>query len=387
MHAICRSAIKPRPRLSPASAGFAALLAFAIPAAAQPGGEAARDLNGVILRVNDRVVTLYDYRERLIERQRAVERAQLAADEKRQRLAAAPADVLRELLDENLLLSRGDQLAVEVEEERLDRALQNARRNFGIENEEQFASAMAQSGMTRDEFRLRVRDQLVYQEVLGREVHSKIEIKEEELMRDYRARPADFTTAAETELREFVVLAEGPNALPAAAERAALAAELETRVRAGEAMAEVVAASAAAGRTSGAIDLGWLRAGDLDPALERAIGDLAPGQVTAPVEGRGGLHVIQVIDRRLPQLRPFSAVKEEMEDAERIRRFQGELERYMNRLEEQAYIVADPPAEAANFRRATPAEPELKEMLAPVSPPGQDPPPPPPPPPSVTTQL
>jgi parvulin-like peptidyl-prolyl isomerase len=343
-----------------------ALLLLASPAAfAQAPAATGAPLNGVILRVNDRIVTLYDYRERLEERQRAIERADMPDDERRQRLAAAPADVLRELLDENLLLSRGDQLVVEVEEERLERALQNARRNFGIENEEQFAQAMAQSGMTSDDFRARVRDQMVYQEVLGREVHSKIDIKEEELMREYRTRPGDFTTPAENQLREFVVLDDGGGS---ADERQALAVELAARVRAGEPMADVVAPTAISGRTSRAIELGWVKAGDLDAALDVAVAALEPGEVSAPVAARGGLHVLQLTERHAAKLRPFSEVKEEMEDAERMRRFQGELERYMAHLEQQAHIVADPPAEAAGFRRSTPSEPELKEMLAPVAP-------------------
>jgi peptidyl-prolyl cis-trans isomerase SurA len=371
MRAIFPSTTSLPARRLPGSRRAAAILAVSLlaagsPAAGQPTGATA--VNGVILRVNDRIVTLFDYRERLLERQRGIERAEIPADERRERLERAPADVLRELLDESLLLSRGDQLAVEIEDDRLQRALENARRNFGIENEQQFEQAMAQSGMTREEFRTRVRDQLVYQEVLGQEVHSKIEIKEEELMRDYRARPADFTTPVERQVREFVVLDQGPAGPVPADEQAALAATLGARVRAGEPMAEVVAASAAAGSTSGAIELGWVRPGDLDAALERAIAELAPGGVTAPVPGRGGLHVLQLVARREAKLRPFSEVKEEMEDAERIRRFQGELEKYMARLEAQAFIVADPPAEAAGFRRTTPTEPELPELRLPAEP-------------------
>ena len=369
MRPISPSSTSPRsPRLASRARRYAAaVVLLAAPAIGQlaPPPAQGSQFNGVILRVNDRIVTLFDYRGRLDERRQGIARADLTEDERRRLLAEAPSGVLREMLDEALLLSRGDQLAIEVEEERLARALENARKNFGIQNEAQFEQAMAQTGMTREEFSTRVRDQMIYQEVLGREVHSMIEIKEEELMRDYRARPADFTTPVERQVREVVVFV---SVEAAREEQAVLATELVDRIRAGAAMAEVVAESAAERRSSGAIDLGWVLPGDLDPALELAIADLEPGEVTEPIDGRGGFHIVQLVDRRAAKLRPFSEVKEEMEDAERMRRFQSELEKYMARLEAQAYIVADPPAEAANFRRTTPAEPELPELLAPVEP-------------------
>src|SRR5436190_7453623 len=70
----------------------------------------ATEFNRVILRVNDRIVTLFDFRERLFDRERAIRKAEIAPEDMLKALGAAPNAVLREMMDEILLLSRGDQL-------------------------------------------------------------------------------------------------------------------------------------------------------------------------------------------------------------------------------------------------------------------------------------
>ena len=150
--AACFAAIGGRPAMAQVAPSAAAPpVAAATPAA--PPARSGEEINRIVLRVNDRIVTLFDYHERLRQRQQQIVRADIPEGEKESALAAAPAEALRELMDEALLMSRGDQLSATVDEDRLDRAEQSAKRNFGITSEADFAEALRQSGMTREQFR------------------------------------------------------------------------------------------------------------------------------------------------------------------------------------------------------------------------------------------
>ena len=339
---------------------------------ASAGPVASETVNRIILRVNDRIVTLFDYHERLAARRGAIERSRTPPEVQQKALAEAPADALRDLMDEALLMSRGDQLSATVDDDKLDRAEQSAKRNFGIESDEQFQEALRQSGLTREQFRTQVREQLLYQEVLGREVMQQIKISEEELLRIYREHAGDFSEPAGLKLREIVVLdREGTSE----GERDELARLLLARLRASETMAAVAAEMQPNGATSGASDLGWVSATDLDAALLKGLENVAAGSFSEPIPARGGLHLVEVLERKPARLLPYSEIKDRLEDAEKQRRYQDELPAYMSKLERAAYVVADPPAEAVNFRRAQPAEPELPEFLSlppvePAPPPG-----------------
>ena len=69
------------------------------------------------------------------------------------------------------------------------------------------------------------------------------------------------------------------------------------------------------------------------------------------MQARGGLHLVQVIDRRESRVPPFSEVQAAIQAKEQERVFRLEIAKYMVELEKKSLVVANPPAEAANFRR------------------------------------
>lgn len=337
----------------------------------------AEELNRIVLRVNDRIVTLFDYQERLAERRSAILRAQVQPAERAAALERAPSEVLRDLLDEGLLVSRGDQLAIEISADELDEAMTQARKNFGVEDPQEFQKALEASGLSEPEFRARVRENLVYQQVMGNEVTARIKVEDEDVRRYYRDHQEEFRVPAQTQLREIVVL-DKPGW--AAEEQRRVADAIRASLAAGKTMEEEAATAAggpAAGNTSGVIDLGWVKEGELDADLAAAVKNVAVGSYSEPVRGRGGLHILQVVAREESRLRPFEEVESDLRNLERQRRFRIDLEKYMKDLERNAYIVASPPPEAAGFRREAASAPddEWQTLGAAVTPPATPVPP------------
>jgi peptidyl-prolyl cis-trans isomerase SurA len=86
----------------------------------------------------------------------------------------------------------------------------------------------------------------------------------------------------------------------------------------------------------GSGDLGWLRIGDLPPDFARVLADLPIGQVSEPLQGPAGIHLIMVCDRRgavqsAPQ-RDQIAQRLETEQIDRLSR------RYLRDLRKQAFV-------------------------------------------------
>ena len=213
---------------------------------------------------------------------------------------------------------------------------------------------------------------MLYNDVLGREVMQTIQISEEDLLRYYRDHSEEFTEPARVRVREVVVLdREG---VPTGV-RDHTASALLARLRAGESMEQVTADTKASGESSGVIDLGWVVVNDLDRALVDGLAAVEAGKFSEPISGRGGAHIVEVLERKPSRLLPYSEIKERLDQSERQRRFQLELPGYMEGLERKAFVYAEPPPEAAQFRRAAPAAPELPDFLGlppvePAIPPG-----------------
>jgi len=311
------------------------------------GAVVATDSNRIILRVNDRISTLHDYENRRDDRLRAIQGADLAPAERAELIAGAGAEVMSDMLEEMLVLSRADQIDYRPEAREIDAAVTRAQQSFGIDSEEAFERALAQNGLTRDDFRQQVKVNMRVSGVLAREVQQRVQISEEDLRRYYYEHEEEFTTAERVRLSEIVVLADSPLSSEG---RSSLAAELRAALEAGSTLAELADLHQADGSTSGSVDLGWVERGDLDSALEDAAWSLQPGQVSDAVAGRGGLHIFVGEERQAAELMAFSKVAEQIEAIERERLFAQEYGEFMTELREAAYIsVRDLPADIQGF--------------------------------------
>ena len=317
--------------------------------ASSPGILRAEVSNRIVLRINDQIATLRDYSLRRQEATRDVSgRTDLDPEEKARVLQQVPKMVFRDMYQELLLESRAQQAGVEISRSQIDGAIATMKGNFGIKTDEDFRIALAQSGMTEAQLRSSLEKQLRIRELMSREVQTRIKLEEEDLRRYYRKNIEQFRQPEQVHLREVVVLDEG--GLPTAEERTRTAAEIRQSVAGGKSLADAVAELQPKGITSNVIDLGWMTKGDLDAGLELAAWELAPGALSEAVAGRGGLHILQAVERRESRLPAFAEVAEQIQSREQERVYTEEFSKYLSELEKKSLIVAEPPQEAADFR-------------------------------------
>jgi parvulin-like peptidyl-prolyl isomerase len=336
-----------------------AWLALALIAAASASSPAARAeaANRIIARVNDRIATLYDYDARLDDAMRRADDLPEDAAERQQALDQLARDVMKDMFEELLLLSRADQLAITVTPAEVTEAINRMREANGLQDDKQFRTALAQSGLTPEMLEAQFEQQMRSQRVIGREVYSEVKLEEEDLRRYYRDHLEEFREPEQVKLREVVVL-DDTGASPAAV---TTAAGIASELRAGKELAAVVGALPS-GSVSQVIELGWVAAGDLDPALKESVWSLAAGEWSAPTRARGGVHLAQVMDRRESIVPAFKDVEEEIRSRQERARMNERMEGYLAELEKKSYLYLDPPPQAAGFRTSTGETPSNVEF-------------------------
>jgi parvulin-like peptidyl-prolyl isomerase len=320
----------------------------AVVAIAPPRPAAAETLNRVVLRVNDQIATLYEYQRRRSETMRQIVQGVQDPVERRTALDQVSENVFRDMFQELLLSSRADQLAVEVTDQEVDERIAKIRDSLGIKTDAEFQAALRQNEMTLEGLRLQTRRNMRIGEVMMKEVTSKIKVKDEDLRRFYRQHQEQFTVPEQVQLREVVVLED--SGLPVA-ERGRISTAIRQAVLSGKSLADAAAPFADKAQVSGIVEIGWVSPKDLDPKLEAAAWKLPKNGITEPVAARGGDHLLQLIDRHPQHVKPFSEVQAAIQQQEQERIFRDESVKYMADLETRSLVVADPPPEAANFRR------------------------------------
>ncbi|MCL4837140.1 MAG: peptidyl-prolyl cis-trans isomerase [Thermoanaerobaculia bacterium] len=324
----------------------------------------AEEINRIVLRVNDRIATQKEYESRRDDRVQMLASAQGLDEAERRRLVAeAGRATMKEIFDELLILSRAQQMRVIVTRDQINRALAASRERYGLASDEEFAAALAEAGLRLDDYRVRLERQLQWQEVIGREVQPRIKVDEEAVQRFYRENADRFRVPERIEVQEIVVLEQARPGDPEGLR--ALADGIHGRLVAGEGMAEVAATHAERGETSALVELGWVERGELDTALEAAAWALAPGEISAPVPARGGLHIVRVAAREPAGLRPLAEVRAQIEAAEQDRQYEREMGRYLAELAARAFVAESLPPDAAGYRELAP--PAEVDPLAPVA--------------------
>jgi parvulin-like peptidyl-prolyl isomerase len=313
------------------------------------GSLAAEEVDRIVLRVNDEIATLVDYNRRRDARIETIARAGEVSAEERRRLAAeAGRGAMREIFDELLVLSRASQLKLEASPDEIDRAVENARRRFGVATDEEFEQGLLQSGTTVAAFRARMARNILFNEVLQREIQPRITIDEEEIARYWREHSSEYNVAERRRVEEVVVRDTAPGS---AEERRALASALRDLLVEGKSIAEAIAAKAA-GESTLTLEHGWIERGALDAALETTVWELAAGGVGGPIDGRGGLHVLRVIEIAPASVRPLEQVREQIHAKLEEAAYEVKSVEFLEELAASAYLVENLPPDAVGYRTA-----------------------------------
>ena len=285
---------------------------LAAPLAAALLAQAPVVLDRVAATVEGDVITLGELVERAGEEYRRAE-ARPSGPEREVARRKALRRAFEEILTEKLLAAQAAALGLEATDAQIDAAIEDIKKRNGLD-ERRLDEALAQQGLDRASFRAQVRANLETYNLLGYKVRNRVKVTDEDLRNYYQRHASEFAGEEEIRVRHiFLPLAEGAAATEEAKARAA-GEKLLQRLATGEDFAAVAReASKGPGAQEGG-DLGWLRRGVVQKALEDAAFALQPGKISGLVRAGPGLHVVKVEERRFGGARSFEEAREELRE-------------------------------------------------------------------------
>ena len=162
-------------------------------------------LEGIVVRVGDRIITRTQYERRLRDQYAEIDH-NAPADRKAAMKETARLGLTNELISELLIKDRADRLGITVTDAELKEAVGRLKQQYGITTDEQFEQSLSSSGLTRTEMEARLRDTLTTNKVFGRELRSREQLSDSELRERYNREKDSFRLPERPHLREIVVL-------------------------------------------------------------------------------------------------------------------------------------------------------------------------------------
>ena len=291
-----------------------------------------------VAQVNDQIINTSDYDR--AEAQLEQEARQQGWSE--QELDNHKRDLLRDLIDQQLLLSRGKDLDINGETE-LVRRLDEIRKQNHLDSMEDLEKAVTSQGLSFEDFKQNIRNSIITQQVIRDEVGRHIQLTDSQLQQYYRQHINNFTQPESVRLSEILVPVKSggdENADLAAAK--AKADQLYSQIKGGASFEDLAKANSAGSTAAQGGDLGEFKRGALAKQLEDATFSLQAGQFTEPIRTRQGYIILKVAQHTPGGTQPFASVRPQVEEAAFMSEMQPKLREYLAKLRENAYIDVRP---------------------------------------------
>ncbi|HON99347.1 MAG TPA: SurA N-terminal domain-containing protein [Syntrophales bacterium] len=302
---------------------------------AAPG--AAEIVDRIVAVVNEDIITLSDLNTAFEPYQRRIEQT-LSGAERDKVIAEGRREILNQLVDGKLIEQQAKRSGITVKDDEVDQTINDIlkRRNVSMA---EFLKVLEREGETMESYRHDIRNQLLRQRLIRREVQSKIVVSDEEIGEYYRQHREDYEGKEAVRVRQiFIPIPRGSDdrAVKRLREEAE---EVRRKIVAGEPF-ELFAAKYAPNQSLAAAggDIGFIERGAVLPEVEEAAFRLKVDEVSGVIAVENGFYILKVTDKRGAGLKPIQEVRQEIvakiEEKKMARRF----DEWMAEVRKKAYI-------------------------------------------------
>jgi peptidyl-prolyl cis-trans isomerase SurA len=330
-------------------------------AAAPAQADSGQVIEEIVARVNNQIITRSEF---------VRSKDQLRDDVKQQdpndpdkAYAEREKDVLRDLIDQQLLLEKGKDLGITGDTELIKR-LDQMRKEMKLDTMEDLEKAASSQGISYEDFKQNMRNQIITQKVIGEEVGSHLSISKEDEQKFYDDHKSEMEQPEQVRLSEILIAPEKPAEKPAPAadasatnavtqvatpsanssseaSRAAAEAKADDvlkQLRGGAAFDEIAKKYSDGPSAQQGGDLGLFKRGTLAKELEDKTFAMKVGDTTDVIRTKQGYVILKVTEHQTAGIPPMKDVEPKVMDALYYQKLQPALRTYLTKLREDAYI-------------------------------------------------
>ena len=274
----------------------------------------------VIAVVNDDIITMSDLLREMQKR----------TDITDQRL------VLEGMIDRKLQMVAAKRNGIDVTDRELTEGIGDIMKRNNM-TPAQFELALAKEGLTLEQYRIELREQMTLSRLFNKYVRSGLAVDDAEARAFYDKNTKQYALPEELKVRHLVVAVPEKASLDQVKEAQEKAAALMERIRTGEDFVRLIREYSSSPSAKQDGDLGFLQRGQAIPELEEAAKSLKPGEFAGPVRCEDGFHIIRVEDIRT-LVQPFEKVKEEITKMLFEQKMENTYRVFLQALRSEAHI-------------------------------------------------
>jgi peptidyl-prolyl cis-trans isomerase SurA len=306
-----------------------------------------RVVEEIAVKVNGDIITRGELAEQMRETEMYLRQEQkLTGPALQAAMQEQSKDMLKEKIDELLLVQKAKDLDVKVDADVIKRLgqmkLEAMKADPKLVDDDKFQAYVREAtGMPFEDFKLKLTNSYLTHKVISAEVGSRVSIPEADLKKYYDDHKAEFVRKAQVFLSQILISTEGKSSEQVVTAEAK-AKDIVNRARKGEKFTDLVSSysddpeTAKAGGQLPPMEKGQMRAD-----LEKLVFDAKRGFVTDPIRVDAPVHgflILKVEERYEEGQAAFDDVKDQIQQIMAEPRMGPKLREYLTRLRQEAFL-------------------------------------------------
>ena len=296
-----------------------------------------QSLDQMVAVVNDDVITKSELTQAIvtIKSQIANQNVTTPSDKVLQK------QVLEQLINKKIQLQVAKQAGVAVNDEELDRTIKQiaSQHNITVDN---LYKRIQQEGMSTQQYRAEMHDQILLHKLQQQEVAGKISISPQEVTTFMNSQVWQSNSSKEYRIEDILIPvadAPTPDDLSTAKKRAQ---DVLAKVKAGQDFSSIAQAESKQKNALQGGDLGWRKLPEIPSAFTEEVSHMRKDEVAGPIQTPNGFHIIKLADSRAAAANKQALNRKAVENLLLQQKFEEAVQNWVSKLRSQAFVEVHP---------------------------------------------
>jgi peptidyl-prolyl cis-trans isomerase SurA len=291
----------------------------------------------VVAVVNEDIITLYDLNQAMKPYEANIRALGYSPEKEHETLFKLRTDLINRIIDRKLTDQAVKKDNIEVSEKEIDAAIERIKESRALTDED-LRAGLSQQGLTMDEYRQNVKQQLLRNILVNREVKSKIVITEDEIKRYYDAHSEKY--AGETKYHIWSIFIRIPESAGDVTKR--LARErmeaVAAQLKQGQPFESLAAQKSDSPLAPEGADLGLYRLDELSQQLQKPVKEMKAGDFSSILDTDMGYQIIYVQKIIKTDAKSLDDVKSEIQQTLYEEAIDNRFQAWLENLRKKSHI-------------------------------------------------
>jgi peptidyl-prolyl cis-trans isomerase SurA len=286
---------------------------IAVPISVDLRAQESEVVDRIVAVVNNKIITLYDLNRAFAPYVNNIKALKYPPAKERQALFQVRQDILNQLIDSML----ADQLAqrdkITVSQKEINNTIERIKESRQL-TEEQLRQGLTSQGMTMEEYRNEIREQILRNKLVNREIKSKIVITKEDIKEYYDGHQEKYASEKKYHLWNMSIkVSSGSGGFAKNNARNQMEAVL-AKLKQGRSFESLINELKNSSSAVQGTDLGLYRLEEVSEQLRQVVENTGAGQFSGVLDTNFGYQILYVQKIENSQSKPLEAVESEIEE-------------------------------------------------------------------------